>query len=214
MFCRFAKAAVGALVAGNLEESTAFRRLQEFARKVATELARVGVAHDTYVAHKSHQEAVTTPGGLFRRARTEIVLAPNRMAKIDGWRVFSEEQKETLLRDVAGTIRSTRYTILTLEVWLLRSGRLVVVELHEETVANNIRGSLPNVAPTRVHSQRDLDYRTARGLDGRSEWRDKETKLNGMVRTEEWRHYHEAKPSTSPCVTLSKHLAELRKRAG
>ena len=201
-------------MAGGREEAVAFDRLRAFARKVATELGRAGVAHDTYVAHEAHQAEVTTPGGLFRGARTERVAVPERRAEIDGWRVLSDLREETLLQDVTGAIRSTRFTSRRFEVWLLRAGRMVVVELRGETVSNNVRGSLANVVPTKVVGPRELDQRTARELDGRGEWRTSEKRANGMIRSEEWRHRHSPRPSTPPCSTLSKQLSELRKRAG
>lgn len=197
----------------NLDAAEAFRRLGEFARRVAAELAHARVPHDTYVAHKAHSKVVTRPGGLFRRARTETVAEPERLADIGGWRVFAEDLRDELLQDLTGAIRSSRRTSSRREVWLLRSGRMVEVELREESVWNNTRGSTPNVVPTKVHSRRDLDYRAARALDGRSVWREARKKLDGMARVEEWRHYSEPKPSVPHCVTLSRHLAMTRMRA-
>jgi hypothetical protein len=201
-------------VTDNPLATTAFRRLQEFARKVATELADARVPHDTYVAHKAHPAVVTTAGRLFHRAKTEIVAVPERLTDVGGWRVFTEDLTDELLQDVTGTIRSSRHTTSRREVWLLCSGQLVEVELREESVWNNIPGSTPNVVPTKVHSRRDLDYRAARVLDGRSVWREGKKKFNGMVRSEEWRHYYEPRPSVPHCVTLSKQLTMLRTRAG
>ncbi|WP_328617236.1 hypothetical protein OHS18_13420 [Amycolatopsis sp. NBC_00355] len=197
----------------NPDAAEAFRRLTQFGRRVADELVRACVSHDTYVAHKAHSRVVTVQGGLFRRAKTETVAVPERLADIGGWRVFVEDLTDELLQDVTGTIRSSRHTTSRREVWLLRSGQMVEVELREESVWNNTRGSTPNVVPTKVHTRRDLDYRTARVLDGRSMWREGKKKLNGLVRSEEWRQYSEPRPSMPHCVTLSKSLAMLRTRA-
>ncbi|UQS26064.1 hypothetical protein L1857_26245 [Amycolatopsis thermalba] len=125
------------------DEALAFRRLQGFARKVAADLRRAGVPRDSVVVREAQQVKRPTPGGLFRRAKAEVVEAPDRQQVIDGWRVFSEDQEEQLLQDTAGSIRSTRYTKRSFEVWLLGSGRLVAVDLRHETVSNNVRGSAP-----------------------------------------------------------------------
>ncbi|MGW4215379.1 hypothetical protein ACWEIJ_45925 [Lentzea sp. NPDC004789] len=195
-----------------LDAVEAFRRLEVFARKVATECAHARVPHDTYVAQKAYSKVVTTPGRLFRRTKTETVSVPEQLVDIGGWRVFAEDLTDDLLREVTGTIRTSRHLTSRREVWLLRSGQLVEVELREESVWNNTRGSTPAQATTIIHSRRDLDYRTARLLDGRSVWKTGKKRFNGMDRLEEWRHYYEPKPSVPHCVTLSQRLAMLRSR--
>jgi hypothetical protein len=187
------------------EKPNAFGRLSGIAHRVARDLKKAGVAHDSYVA----EPAGTVQVQVKRLFGTKTVdeYRAEQVVSIGGWRVLDQyEGEDEVLMSYQGN-RSREFTYRTLEVWLRSDGMLEIAEILAFSVTNwkTFRQDPPKVKRSLMRASDAFRFDQASTF---REWR-----RGDAARTESGRRRWYEDPRAETTTVLTAKLQELERRA-